>query len=179
MTLRLSRALPVVSAAALAAGVVTATSARSQPPDPLAGIAHSSAQADRQAVVILDRAYVLGAVRVAGPSSFPASSAQDHEVQHRRWYTVVGTLDAVMGRMSATPPPGFGPGYRLFHESSSSGDATGAVFMFVPPGQSDSGKYSLDVAAIDLGNGRVSLRLDATVSWALASAPQHRIDELP
>ena len=92
---------------------------------------------------------------------------------------MVGTLDAVMGRMSAAPPPGFARGNQLFNESSSSGQATGAVVQFQQVGQPDSATSVLDVVAIDLGNGQVSLRLDATVTWTPASAPQHRINELP
>ncbi|BEP13589.1 hypothetical protein acdb102_19000 [Acidothermaceae bacterium B102] len=166
---RLALALALVAASALVAWVVSATGAHSaSPPEPLAGVAHSQAEATQRALVMLDRAFVLGAVRVAGPASFPTAAPQDYRVQRRRWLMVAGSYATVLQSLRDHSPTGFSAGPSTLMPTAAFSIDGGGVTEYRLTGRENSSLHVLDVTANNLGHDRVSLRIDATVGWVPA-----------
>lgn len=157
---RVTLALTAVAVTLLALGLH-----RARATDPLSGDVHSPGAADQRALDLLDRAYVVGAVRVAGPDSVSASTIESDVVAHRRWYTVAGSLDTVVALLRANPPTGFAVSRQLFTEASSTGQGSGTIVEFQGANPASG---SLDVAAVSLSDHRVSLRLEAVVGWTVS-----------
>ena len=163
---RVPQAVLLVLASALVVGMVTAGGAHSQgETDPLAGVAHSQSAATQRALVMLDRAFVLGAVRVSGPASFPTAAPQDYRVQRRRWLTVAGSYAAVLQSLRDHSPAGFSAGPVTLMPTAAFSIDGGGVTEYRLTGRQNSSLHVLDVTANNLGHDRVSLRIDATVGW--------------
>ena len=157
---RVAVALVVVTA-----GLLTIVLHHGSSTDRLSGGAHTVAEAGRRAMLVLDRAYVLGAVRDPSPKGSLPETTDGGEVHVRRWYTVAGNLDTVVALMSANPPAGFAQGRKIYSEVSDSGSGSGSIVEFDDADPRAGSTQTLDVVAISLTGQRVSLRIDAIVDW--------------
>ena len=110
-----------------------------------------------RAIAMLDRAYIPGAVRVAGPPSMPVSTIESDAVQHSRWFTVTGSMDTVVALLRANPPSGFAFSRRApeRHRGRARSSSSRRRTCERQPGR---GRRVVEP-------GRVSLRLEAVVGW--------------
>src|SRR4051812_7538401 len=140
--------------------VGAATRADSQV-ESFAGVAHSATQAAHRARAMLDRTYLLGAVRVQAPVTYRASHPHQYEVQDERWLSLSGAPSDVASMMVSHPPAGFT--VSTARELTASANAVATEFR--PVGQGTSLMHVLDVTATRAGVGRVLLLLQAVVAW--------------
>ena len=154
-------ALTVALAATPVAGAVTRTH---RSVESFVGVAHSPAEADRRARAMLDRTYLLGAVRVDPPVAYRANHPHHYEVQDERWLSVNGTPADVTGQMLNHPPAGFA----VTPASELTISPTAAATELRPVGQGASLMHVLDVSATTAGVGRVLVLVQAVVAWVPA-----------
>jgi hypothetical protein len=151
-------ALTAVVATTLVVGVATRAHGQAES---FAGVAHSAAEADHRARAMLDRAYLLGAVRVDPPSTYRADHPHQYEVQDERWLSLNGTPSEVADGLLAHPPAGFE--VSRASELTRSPDAVGTELR--PTGQGTSLLHLLEVTATKAGTGQVLVLLQAIVAW--------------
>lgn len=152
---------PALAAVVVATLVVGVTTRAHSQVSSFFGVAHSAAEADQRAQAMLDRTYLLGAVRVEPPVSYRADHPHQYEVQDERWLSVGGTPIGVTDTIDAHPPAGFvfAPATELFVNGLTS------QIELRPVGQQSSLMHVLDVTATAAGKGRVLVLVQAIVAW--------------
>ena len=154
-------ALTAVLAATSVVGAITRTH---RSVESFVGVAHSAADADRRARAMLDRTYLLGAVRVEPPVAYRADHPHQYEVQDERWLSVSGTPADVTGQLLNHPPAGF----VVAPASELTISPTAAATEVRPIGQGASLMHVLNVSATTAGVGRVLVLVLVVVAWVPA-----------
>ncbi len=143
----------------------------------LAGNAQSAQDAQRRAASLLDRIYVPGAVRVAdieaaSYAGVPAVEGQPpvlvigaDQVLVRRSYTVLGRAGSVVAALEQRPPQGLENVAPPFQSTATSAPLTTVVAELRPTGSRGSTMQLVNVAASDVGGGRVDIDVRASVGW--------------
>jgi hypothetical protein len=112
---------------------------------------------------LLDRVYLPGAVRTDTPiSSFSGGGA--YQVREQRWFTVPGHAEPIIADLEAHPPAGLESWAPPFQTTATSAPLSTVSAGLRPIGQRDEAQ-TLEVLAIDLGQGRVRVKVEAAVGW--------------
>jgi hypothetical protein len=141
----------------------------------LAGDAHSAAEAKLRAGVLADRVYLTGAVRAEAPPTEFVTLSDGDLVTVQRWFTVFGSADQIIGAMNERPPAGLESEAPPFQTSATSAPLSAGRAELKPSGRRASSMQTVDVAATDIGQGRVSVEVQASVAWIAARTPLETI----
>ena len=155
---RLALAVTTVAAASV---VIATQSGDHHQAVGVSGVAHSEREAADRARSMLDRTYLLGAVRVPPPAGYTSDHPHEYEVQDERWLAVAGTPVTLVHTLDADPPTGLVKATADELTVSESAAAT----ELRPVGQGSSLIQLLDVSATNAGRGRAIVLVQAIVAW--------------